>query len=251
MPWLFGVCRDFSVFIADSAYLGAPSYFLGYQLLGPVTVGARTFVGNSAFVPTHSNIGPDSLVGVMSTGPRDRIKIDNDVSTWGHVAPSFFSVTNSAAVQEDEAGHEGPANSSCIAHTLFHPRPWSKQQVKGAETTLTNTSIGEKENWIGSPAVRMPRRMASSAQFSAAQTFAPSRCLRTQRLVIEFLRIVLPTAGYVAILLIFLSDLTWLYEVADSVEWAVWLPSLSHISRVSSLSNRKLVCNHRESLTTK
>jgi hypothetical protein len=209
-----------SVFIADSAYVGVPSYFLGYQLLGPVTVGARTFVGNSAFVPTHSNIGPNSLVGVMSTGPRDWVKGDSNMSSLGHVAPSFFSVTNSVAVEEDEAGQN--VNISCLAHTKLHPRPWSRQQVKKAETSLTNTSIGQSENWIGSPAVRMPRRMASSAQFSAAETFSPSRCLRTQRLFIEFLRIVLPTAGYVAILLIFLSDLSWLYELADSVEWAVW-----------------------------
>lgn len=51
--------------VSDSqANVGPPSYFLGFMHLGPVKVGARTFIGNSAYVPTHTVVGSDALVGV-------------------------------------------------------------------------------------------------------------------------------------------------------------------------------------------
>jgi carbonic anhydrase/acetyltransferase-like protein (isoleucine patch superfamily) len=67
---------DEGVFIADSALVGPPVYHLGYMHLGPVRIGAKTFVGNSALVPTHSTIGANSLVGVMSTAPASRLQSD-------------------------------------------------------------------------------------------------------------------------------------------------------------------------------
>lgn len=49
-------------FVADSAYVGVENIHLGFAHLGPVYVGAKTCVGNSAVVPPHSRIGSNSLV---------------------------------------------------------------------------------------------------------------------------------------------------------------------------------------------
>ena len=175
------VCDGALVFIvvrlpsSDSVYVGAPIFHLSFQYLGPVVIGEKTFLGNSAFVPSWSLIGSNSLVGVMSTCPRN------------------------PAVPLEQA----------------------------AQTGLWNSVIGDAENWLGAaPAIKMPRRLEAVGKFSAAETFAPTSWLRTQRLVIEFFRIVLPTAAYITILVVFLADLSWLGEFTPNdtlSEWQLWM----------------------------
>jgi non-ribosomal peptide synthetase-like protein len=52
--------------------------------------------------------------------------------------------------------------------------------------------------WLGSPAIGLPGR-AVSAEFPEEATFKPTRKLIAQRLGIEFARIILPLAGFVAL----------------------------------------------------
>jgi non-ribosomal peptide synthetase-like protein len=69
---------DDSTFLADQVFLGVERIHLHYAHIGPVFVGKKTFVGNSANVPAHSRLGNNSLVAVLSTGPRYFGSSDDD-----------------------------------------------------------------------------------------------------------------------------------------------------------------------------
>ncbi|HEY4330008.1 MAG TPA: Pls/PosA family non-ribosomal peptide synthetase, partial [Phycisphaerae bacterium] len=69
----------------------------------------------------------------------------------------------------------------------------------GVLSTPPLESPGAAQNdttWLGSPAIRLPRRQ-QSGQFSEEATFKPTRRLVAQRLAIEFMRITLPMAMFV------------------------------------------------------
>ena len=51
---------------------------------------------------------------------------------------------------------------------------------------------------MGSPAIFLPQRQTSAA-FGEEQTFKPSRKLRALRAVIEFVRVILPSTGFVVL----------------------------------------------------
>ncbi|MHB1948115.1 MAG: Pls/PosA family non-ribosomal peptide synthetase [Gammaproteobacteria bacterium] len=56
-------------FIADGVMLGAPRVYCGYAQIGPVTLGKRSFIGNSAIVPINSELGDNCLIGCLSIPP--------------------------------------------------------------------------------------------------------------------------------------------------------------------------------------
>lgn len=56
-------------FLADACLIGGSRIHAGVLELGRVTIGERTFIGNSAFVPAGTSIGDDCLVGVLSVPP--------------------------------------------------------------------------------------------------------------------------------------------------------------------------------------
>ncbi len=58
-------------FIADSVKLGDQEIRHGRLTLRRTSVGQRTFVGNSAFVPSGSHLPDDALVGCLSVPPAD------------------------------------------------------------------------------------------------------------------------------------------------------------------------------------
>lgn len=69
-------------FVADAASIGAPTYHRGFGQSSETVVGARTFIGNSAYVPIGITLADDCLVGCLSTPPRiaaDRLVSD---SSW-------------------------------------------------------------------------------------------------------------------------------------------------------------------------
>ncbi len=225
-------------FIADSAFVGVERIHLGYAHLGPVSIGSKTFIGNSALVPSHSRIGDSALVGVLSTGPRhyganddhlteavsdilsgrqapespagsksgfllfpDRDATERDlVATQPRhgVAPGFFvqSEPKIAIDSDDEdadledsslmspkSGQHGssgsnksdsPEGACCgMCDNQGASQPWSKLEGAVASQTALCT-IENDSNFIGSPGIRMPRRLQGSstgAQLEA--TFKP------------------------------------------------------------------------------
>ncbi|MFE7660624.1 Pls/PosA family non-ribosomal peptide synthetase [Streptomyces celluloflavus] len=61
---------DDGSFVADMASIGAATFAAGRVAFGPTEVGRRAFVGNAAFVPAGTRMGPGSLVGVGTVPPR-------------------------------------------------------------------------------------------------------------------------------------------------------------------------------------
>lgn len=69
-------------FIADAASLGTPRYDRGQVVLAMTRVGKRAFVGNSAAVPGGSELGDQTLVGVLSCPPQDPLEAARFDSSW-------------------------------------------------------------------------------------------------------------------------------------------------------------------------
>jgi non-ribosomal peptide synthetase-like protein len=58
-------------FIADNVSLGASQVKRGWLQLSFTHIGSQAFVGNSALVPSHTNIADNCLIGCMSVPPTD------------------------------------------------------------------------------------------------------------------------------------------------------------------------------------
>ncbi len=56
-------------FLADACLVGGHRIHAGQMETGPVRIGAKSFIGNSALVAAGSDIGDNALVGVASTPP--------------------------------------------------------------------------------------------------------------------------------------------------------------------------------------
>ena len=56
-------------FVADMASVGAATFANGRVAFLPTRVGNRAFVGNAAFVPAGTDLGPNSLIGVGTLPP--------------------------------------------------------------------------------------------------------------------------------------------------------------------------------------
>jgi non-ribosomal peptide synthetase-like protein len=86
-------------FVADSVSLGAPLADRGYLHLHNVSVGKKSFVGNSAVLPTGAVIGDDCLVGCLSTIPKGDLKAN---TSWlGSPARVLPTRQESAAFAEE------------------------------------------------------------------------------------------------------------------------------------------------------
>ncbi|MFI4973938.1 MAG: Pls/PosA family non-ribosomal peptide synthetase [Caulobacterales bacterium] len=59
-------------FIADGVSFGGARFDVGSFRLERTRIGRRTFLGNSAVLPTGSNLGDEVLIGVLSKPPPDR-----------------------------------------------------------------------------------------------------------------------------------------------------------------------------------
>lgn len=69
-------------FIADLVLVGAPHVRSGWMTIGPVRLGERSFVGNSAILPAHAWLGDNVLVGVLSMPPEAERGRVPDGETW-------------------------------------------------------------------------------------------------------------------------------------------------------------------------
>lgn len=75
-------------FIADWALLGTPRIERGYIHFAPVTIGKRTFVGNSALLPPGTQLGEKCLIGVLSIPPINHESSKTNTSWFG--SPAFY-----------------------------------------------------------------------------------------------------------------------------------------------------------------
>jgi non-ribosomal peptide synthetase-like protein len=73
-------------FVADAASLGAAHVRDGMMRIDKISIGKRSFIGNSALVPVGASIPGNSLIGCLSLPPTDAMPAD---SSWLG-SPSFF-----------------------------------------------------------------------------------------------------------------------------------------------------------------
>ena len=69
-------------FIADAVLFGAARVEPGAIRLDRTRIGRRTFIGNSAVLPTGADIGDETLIGVLSKPPEGGEAADRPGSTW-------------------------------------------------------------------------------------------------------------------------------------------------------------------------
>jgi non-ribosomal peptide synthetase-like protein len=74
-------------FLADACIVGGHRIHRGFVDICSNKIGKRTFIGNSALVPSGVDVGDDSLIGVMSTPPAGVLCAPNGTRWLG--SPSF------------------------------------------------------------------------------------------------------------------------------------------------------------------
>jgi non-ribosomal peptide synthetase-like protein len=95
-------------FIADGVVFGDDKVEPNRIRLGPVRIGRRSFIGNSALVPTGSTVGDDVLIGVLSRPPEDPAQAREPGSTWFGLPPIRLP-HRQIAVQFDEGARFHPS----------------------------------------------------------------------------------------------------------------------------------------------
>ncbi len=75
------------VFFADGAMLASHRIHLGRCMIAPISVGNRSFVGNSAILSAGDRVGDDCLLGVLSSPPEQGQAIGDGTDWLG--SPSF------------------------------------------------------------------------------------------------------------------------------------------------------------------
>jgi non-ribosomal peptide synthetase-like protein len=103
--------------IADEASLGSPHIERGWMNVAKIKIGRRAFVGNSGVVPTGTEMGNGSLVGVLSIAPnKEDAKLPG--ATWfGSPAILFPKRETSSAFTE--ANTYSPPRWLKIARATF------------------------------------------------------------------------------------------------------------------------------------
>lgn len=74
-------------FLADACLVGGQRVNGGVVEVGTVSIGARSFIGNSALVAGGHTIGDNTLIGAASTPPTDVADVPDDTRWFG--APGF------------------------------------------------------------------------------------------------------------------------------------------------------------------
>lgn len=95
-------------FIADGVVFGDDKAEPNTIRLGPARIGRRSFVGNSALVPTGSTVGDNVLIGVLSRPPEEPAKAREPGSTWFGLPPIRLP-HRQVAVQFDEGARFHPS----------------------------------------------------------------------------------------------------------------------------------------------
>lgn len=73
-------------FIADLTQLGTPFVYTGYITFASTKIGKRSFIGNSAIIPSGSEIGNHALIGCLSIPPKNELSARTDMSWSGSPA---------------------------------------------------------------------------------------------------------------------------------------------------------------------
>jgi non-ribosomal peptide synthetase-like protein len=117
-------------FIADSVIFGAARIGHGTIELAHTRIGRRSFIGNSALLPSGAQIGDEVLIGVLSKPPEDPALALESGSTW-FGSPAFKLPVRQVATMFDEGARFNPSRG-LIATRLT---------IEAVRTTLSLTAF--------------------------------------------------------------------------------------------------------------
>ncbi|MFA7307906.1 MAG: Pls/PosA family non-ribosomal peptide synthetase [Hyphomicrobium sp.] len=103
-------------FLADACLVGGQRIHGGTVEVGKVSIGARSFIGNSAVVSGGHTIGSNSLIGAASTPPANVSHVPNDTKWFG--APGFALPQTQQEATFDDKEIFAPTRGALIARTL-------------------------------------------------------------------------------------------------------------------------------------
>ena len=89
-------------FLADACMVGGPRIHRGWVDLAANKIGARSFVGNSAFAPSGVELGNNSLVGVLSAPPSNQTRTPDGTRWLGSPSFELHESSSCNAKQDDE-----------------------------------------------------------------------------------------------------------------------------------------------------
>jgi non-ribosomal peptide synthetase-like protein len=95
-------------FIADSVIFGAARIGHGTIELAHTRIGRRSFIGNSALLPSGAQIGDEVLIGVLSKPPEDPVLATEPGSTW-FGSPAIKLPVRQVATMFDEGARFNPS----------------------------------------------------------------------------------------------------------------------------------------------
>ncbi|WP_294238670.1 Pls/PosA family non-ribosomal peptide synthetase [uncultured Sphingomonas sp.] len=117
-------------FIADSVIFGAAKIGHGTIELAHTKIGRRSFIGNSALLPTGAQIGDEVLIGVLSKPPESPELATEAGSTW-FGSPAIKLPVRQVATMFDEGARFNPSKG-LIATRL---------SIEAIRTTLSLTAF--------------------------------------------------------------------------------------------------------------
>jgi non-ribosomal peptide synthetase-like protein len=117
-------------FIADSVIFGAARIGHGTIELAQTRIGRRSFIGNSALLPSGTHIGDEVLLGVLSKPPNDALMAMESGSTW-FGSPAFKVPVRQVNTMFDEGARFDPSRG-LIATRLA---------IEAVRTTLSLTAF--------------------------------------------------------------------------------------------------------------
>lgn len=146
--------------------------------LGRIQIGDKTFIGNSALIPPNTVAKSNVLVGAMSTGPRKAHAVTLPYEAYPEL--SVVSATATMRTDQFQYGYEAVSSEGGLVEPLNPEKdsfPIRKaRQIDDKSFDSLNVPLCElpdQTNWFGVPAIRLPRRIDWTENFTAADTFAP------------------------------------------------------------------------------
>ena len=117
-------------FIADSVIFGAARIGPGTIELAHTRIGRRSFIGNSALLPSGTQVGDEVLVGVLSKPPVDPAQATEAGSTW-FGSPPIQLPGRQVNTMFDEGARFNPSRSLVI----------KRLSIEAVRTTLSLTAF--------------------------------------------------------------------------------------------------------------
>lgn len=178
-----------------------------YRLLG-AKLGKDVEVSTASFIsPDLLSVAEEGFIADAVSLGAERVR-DGFVTVAGnHIGKRSF-IGNSAVLPPGTVIGE-----SCLIGCLSVP------PAETADATRADTS------WMGSPAIFLPQRQPSIA-FGEEQTFKPPRKLRVLRALIEFVRVILPSTGFVALTSLLFSVMVLIEDDVTLGQMLLLLPVL-------------------------